>query len=875
MLKRTYKKPETVRSTAERKGINYSKFVSEYAKQTGGNYKELLKDPKVKEMWKSRGKTVKFASQQAQAQTQAPTTQAPTTQAPLTQAVIPNKVSNLKLTTNNVIDNILLGKNVNDTGLERSYLQRVYNFLNSITPTKYYKESSADDYNLEPLAYLFNDHGNVYIDSPFSWEFAVYARNPVKMFPGKRELRLIFNDFNRVFDTDSYRRFTNIKSEGDRSISYTVDEVKENGNLIDLYNEVDTLYKQTNDVNLVWYNDTFYKRKISVINLIIYLYYCSRSKCEKMIYVTDKDFGTNLTTFWKNLDIASIQDLDFNKALDIDNSPNENMDIVNVINYLSGRSYQTNETQVPKQQGAYEEAYQGYTEGYTEGNTEGNTEGIPEGYTEYNEPPSVFTFDPIDANQQQQQQQLFAMQPAEQQYDIATSAYMEAQNYEDKSSETIDELTKERSALEEKIQAQKKEKENIENKYKQDLEKTESDIKEKEDEILKKTKELAQKDNEISKLNQETKTLSAELKNKEKEIDKIKELQKSTQITKKTDEEEKVRITAKKKEYKEQFKTVSKEKEKIEKELNDLKQENKDIQSEKEELKKEKEDIEKEKNKLVKFFEEIDKKIAKKQEELEAKISQLESKKSSLEKELNEEKEKNNEYRNNIKRLEEMISSMEEKNKELPKTLPSKRTKQPAPKRLSESSQVSSPSASSSVSSIRRKEPPARRFKPIQTDDQVDYYDSQFNDQHNFAINIFDDNNIENKLVRIKNAFKEEAENLYYFEAVSNESDERNLIKLGNKKAADIFDAASTVYITLVGPNLENRLRNIGINIVNRSEIKKTVLAESIFLGGSSNRITGGSVFDDVKLFLQYFNISSMEKLPSIAKGKNTYLFRF
>ncbi|MFY8159771.1 MAG: hypothetical protein ACOVNU_00435, partial [Candidatus Kapaibacteriota bacterium] len=236
MLKRTYKKPE--------KGLNYSKFVSDYAKQTGGNYKELLKDPKVKEMWKSRGKTVKFASQQAQAQTQAPTTQAPTTQAltpelrsVIAQAPIPNKVSNLKLTANNVIDNILLGKNVNDTGLERSYLQRVYNFLNSITPTKYYKESSADDFNLEPIAYLMRNIKNAYIDSPFSWEFAVYARNPVKMFPGKRDLRLIFNDLNSAFDTDSYRRFTNIKSEGDRAIDFTVEEVKENGYLIDLYNE--------------------------------------------------------------------------------------------------------------------------------------------------------------------------------------------------------------------------------------------------------------------------------------------------------------------------------------------------------------------------------------------------------------------------------------------------------------------------------------------------------------------------------------------------------------------------------------------------------------------------------------------------------------
>ncbi len=655
MSKRTYKKPE--------KGLNYSKFVSEYAKQTGGNYKELLKDPKVKEMWKSRGKTVKFVSQQA------PTTQTvnPELRSVIAQALIPNKVSNLRLTANNVIDNILLGKNVNDTGLERSYLQRVYNFLNSVIPRKYYKEISADDYNLEPIAYLIRDIKNAYIDSPFSWEFAVYARNPVKMFPGKRDLRLIFNDINRVFDTDSYRRFTNIKSEGDRAINYTVEEVKENGYLIDLYNEDETLYKQINDVDLVWYNDSLYKRKISVINLIIYLYYCSRSKCEKMIYVSDKDFGTNLTTFWKNLDIASIQDIDFNKALQIDNSPSENMDIVNVINYLSGRSYQTNEAPAVKQQ--EQVAYQG--------NTEGNTEGYEgyEGYTEYNDPlyqqqeqqqeqPPTFLFEPIAADQTTQQ--LFERQPVEQQYEALTSAYMEAQNYEDKSLGKIEELKKEKSVLEETITAQKEKQNNIEEKHKQEIKNLESEKKEKEKELKEKDNELKEKDKKISKLNTEAQAVSAELEKKEKEKAEYEKLIKQTKAKANDDADEIKRIREKKRKYKQEITAADEKLNDLERELKEKDEEIKKLESEKEEIGTAKEFIENEMKKFTKLMEDIENMIAKKQEAFEEEISELKSNKSLLEKELKNEKEKNKEYSDNIKKLEEMISSLEEKNGFLP-----------------------------------------------------------------------------------------------------------------------------------------------------------------------------------------------------------------
>ena len=136
---------------------------------------------------------------------------------------------------------------------------------------------------------------------------------------------------------------------------------------------------------------------------------------------------------------------------------------------------------------------------------------------------------------------------------------------------------------------------------------------------------------------------------------------------------------------------------------------------------------------------------------------------------------------------------------------------------------------------------------------------------------------------------------IYYFE-----SDEtRKLYKVGNKTIDDIIinTDGKPIYFTIVGDNLINRLKPLGIIDVDKNDIRQGQIidesssSESIFLGGSSSRLTGGSsshlmggsssrltggsVFDDVREFLVWFNISSMEKLPSIVKGKNTYLFSF
>jgi chromosome segregation ATPase len=565
------------------------------------------------------------------------------------------------------------------------------------------------------------------------------------------------------------------------------------------------------------------------------------------------------------------------------------MDIVNVINYLSGRSYQTNEGLAVKQQ--------------EQRNTERSEPEYQQQQQQQQHIPTRID-DPNDSDETiEEKQQFFGTQPVEQQYEAVTSAYMEAQDYKQQATDKIEELIKEKSNLEETLTAQKEEQNNIEEKHKQEIENFKSKLNEKEDELNEKEDELKEKDAEISKLNKEAQTVSAELEKKVKEKAELGELFEQTEAKANDDAETIARIRAKKREYKKDYLEANKKVINLTRRSKEKDEEIKTLESEKDFIENEKEEIANEKKKLTKHIQAAEKSFAKKQEAFEAEISELKSNKSSLEKELNEVKAKNKQYSDNIKKLEEMISSLE-----LTKSQPSKRTKQPAPKRLSESSVATSLAPmsptlseilSSTASSTRRKEPSVRRLQDYLVasfNDEFDYYDTQFIaqnidksvDDHKFAIDAFDANK-ENKLERIIRDFKKEAQNLYYFYAVSNESDKRTLFKLGNKTASEIFVGDSDiVYLTLVGPNLVNRLSDIQIKNVKRNDIKRAKLEEekeeekeeSVFLGsgvtgGSFGRITGGSIFDDVKLFLRYFNISSMEKLPIIAKGKNTYLFRF
>lgn len=308
----------------ENKFKTYASFASYLSKQKGLPFKEVMKSDATKLLWKEMKNKHKSGRKEPSSVRLNEAELRWKKELPKEQTEI------LKAIFNPTTSEPLLGKS-QDTGLERSYLEKMYSFLSEITPEKYQNILNPRDYNLNPISSNFYNLSTVYEDSPYLFEFSLYKNNPVNMFPGKREMKVILNDLGNNIINSQY-----IKSINDRTVKYSAFYETL---LNDWYNLQSTIGR---DVSTIYYNDNFYTNDYSLKLLFVYILYLSGFKGAKLFLVTSKDYGNNLKDFYKKLDIVTLRKLNFGRAF-------KDVDIVNVVNYLAGRNYKGEITQPDEQ----------------------------------------------------------------------------------------------------------------------------------------------------------------------------------------------------------------------------------------------------------------------------------------------------------------------------------------------------------------------------------------------------------------------------------------------------------------------------------------------------------------------------------------------